>query len=106
MRRAKVADHVDATGRLVGRRIVLSNMSDAEHLETNFRTFAERKTECSLFQCVDDIWKSFSDRVRSLVHAHARTGRTTRDTKDCAWESYWYHGTDYGASQEPQPLSN
>ena len=67
-----------------------------------FRTFAERKTECSLFQCVDDIWKSFSDRVRSLVHAHARTGRTTRDTK----ESYWYHGTDYGASQEPQPLSN
>ena len=106
VRRAKVADHVDATGRLVGRRIVLSNMSDVEHLETNFRTFAERKTECSLFQCVNDIWKSFSDRVRSRVHAHARTGRANRDTKDCAWESYWYHGTDYGASQEPQPLNN
>ena len=82
VRRAKVADHVDATGRLVGRRIVLSNMSDVERLEANFSTFAERKTECSLFQCVEHTWKSFSDCVRSLVHAHARTGRAIRDTKD------------------------
>ena len=104
VRRAKVADHVDATGRLVGRRIVLSNMSDVERLGANFSTFAERKTECSLFQCVEHTWKSFSDCVRSLVHAHARTGRANRDTKDCAWESYWYHST--GASQEPQPLNN
>ena len=106
MRRAKVADHVDATGRLVGRRIVLSNMSDVERLGANFSTFAERKTECSLFQCVEHTWKSFSDCVRSLVHAHARTGRANRDTKDCAWESCWYQGTNYGASQEPQSLSN
>ena len=49
VRRAKVADHVDATGRLVGRRIVLSNMSDVERLEANFSTCAECKTECSLF---------------------------------------------------------
>ena len=76
MRRAKVADHVDATGRLVGRRIVLSNMSDVERLGANFSTFAERKTECSLFQCVEHTWKSFSDCVRSLVHAHARTGKS------------------------------
>ena len=39
VRGAKVADHVDATGRLVGRRIVLSNMSDVERLEANFSTF-------------------------------------------------------------------
>ena len=63
VRRAQVADHVDATGRLVGRRIVLSNMSD---VEANFSTFAERKTECSLFQCVEHTWKSFSDWYAAL----------------------------------------
>ena len=39
VKRAKVADHVDATGRLVGRRIVLSNMSDVECREANFLIF-------------------------------------------------------------------
>ena len=104
VKRAKVADHVDATGRLVGRRIVLSNMSDVERLEANFSTFAERKTECSLFQCVEHTWKSFSDCVRSLVHAHARTGRANCDTKDRAWESCWYQGTNYmGHHKSPNP---
>ena len=104
--KAKVADHVDATGRLVGRRIVLSNMSDVERLGANFLVHANRKTECSLYQCIDNTWRSFADHVRSLVHAHARIGRVVRDTEDCAWESHWYHGTDYGASQEPQSLNN
>ena len=80
VRKAKVADHVDATGRLVGRRIVLSIMSDVECLEANFLIFAKRKSECSLFQYIDNTWRSFVDHVRSLVHAHARMGRVTRDT--------------------------
>ena len=61
MRKAKVADHVDATGRLVGRRIVLSNMSDVERLESNFCILAKRKTECSLLQCIDNTWRSFAE---------------------------------------------
>ena len=80
VRKAKVADHVDATDRLVGRRIVLSIMSDVECLEASFLIFAKRKSECSLFQYIDITWRSFADHVRSLVHAHARMGRVTRDT--------------------------
>ena len=81
-------------------------MSDVERLETNFLGHVKRKVKCSLFQCIDSTWRSFADHVRSLVHAHVRTGRVIRDTEDCAWESHWYHGTDYGASQEPQTLNN
>ena len=45
MKRVKVADHVDATGRLVGRRIVLSKMTDVEWLERNCHEHAKRKSE-------------------------------------------------------------
>ena len=106
VKRVKVADHVDATGRLIGRRIVLSNMSDVEHLESNFLGHVKRKTKYSLFQCIDSTWRSFADHVRSLVHAHVRTGRVIRDTEDCAWESHWYPGTDYGAYRKPQTMNN
>ena len=94
MKRVKVADHVDAAGRLIGCRIVLPNMSDVERLEANFLGHAKRKVKCSLFQCIGSTWRSFADHVRSLVHAHVRTGRVIRETEDCAWESHWYHGTD------------
>ena len=84
VKRVKVADHVDATGRLVGRRSVLSNMPDVEWLEANILEHVKRKSECSLFQCIDRTWRSFADHVRSLVHAHVRTGKVIRDTEDRA----------------------
>ena len=87
VKRVKVADQVDATGRLIGRRTVLSNMSDVECLEANFLGHVKRKLKCSLFQCIDSTWRSFADHVRSLVHAHVRTGSVIRDTGDSAWES-------------------
>ena len=55
---------------------------------------------------IDSTWRSFADHVRSLVHAHVRTGRVIRDTEDCAWESHWYPGTDYGAYRKPQTMNN
>ena len=106
VKRVKVADHVDATGRLIGRRSVLSNMPDVEWLGANFLEHVKRKSVCSLFQCIDSTWRSFADHVRSLVHAHVRTRRVIRDTEDRAWESHWYHGTDYGANCKPQSLNN
>ena len=44
MKRIKVADHVDATGRLVGCRM-LSNMTVVEWLEQNFDEHAKHKSE-------------------------------------------------------------
>ena len=81
MKRVKVADHVDATGELIiGRRIVLSNMPEVERLETNFSEYVSHKSECSLFRCIDDTWRSGAVHVRSLVHAHVRTSRRNHDT--------------------------
>ena len=48
VKRVKVADHVDATGRLIGRRIVLSNMSDVERLEAKFSWSCETEGEVQL----------------------------------------------------------
>ena len=80
MKRVKVAVHVDATGELIGRRIVLSNMPEVERLETNFSEHVSHKSECSLFRCIDDTWRSVAVHVRSLVHAHVRTSRRNHDT--------------------------
>ena len=77
-----------------------------EWLEANFLEHVNRKSECSLFQCIDKTGRSFADHVHSLVHAHVRTGKVIRDTKDNAWESHWYQGTDYGANCKPQTVNN
>ena len=66
--------------------------------EANFLEHVNRKSECSLFQCIDRAWRSFADHVRSLVHAHVRTGKVIRDTEDHAWESQlvsWYRLWSY-----------
>ena len=64
---------------IVGRRVVLSNMTDVERLEQNFHERAKRRSEFSLSACIGETWNSFADHVRSLVHAHAKTGSVIRD---------------------------
>ena len=96
MTTVKVADHVDATGELVGRRIVLTNMPEVERLETSFSEHVSHKSECSLFRCIDDTWRSVAVLVRSLFHAHVRTSRCHHDT-DHDKRNRWCRGTDFGA---------
>ena len=77
-------------------------MPDVEWLELK-RIFLNTSIEnlsAVCFSALTRQWRSFADHVHSLVHAHVRTGKVIRDTKDNAWESHWYQGTDYGANQQ------
>ena len=105
VKRVKVADHDDATGELIGRRIVLSNMPEVERLETNFSEHVSHKSECSSFRCIDDTWRSVAVHVRSLVHAHVRTSRRNHDA-DHDKRNRWCRGTDSRANRKPQTMSN
>ena len=105
VRRAKVADHVDATGRLVGRRIVLSNMSDVECLGENFHPFAKRKTECSLFP-LNSLGGHLQIAYAALFMLMQGPEEPFVTLRTIAWKGCRYQGTNYGALQEPQTLNN
>ena len=64
--RIKAAECADATGRLTGRRCVISNFLDSEHVRDRFLSCAERQVSCKLSDCIREAWASFALHVRSV----------------------------------------
>ena len=50
--KVKAAECADATGRLIGRRCVISNFLDSKRIEEKFVSFVERKLSCKLSDCI------------------------------------------------------
>ena len=53
--KVKAAECADATGRLTGRRCVISNFLDSKRVEDKFSSFVERKISCKLGDCIRDL---------------------------------------------------
>ena len=54
--KVKTAECADATGRLTGRRCVISNFLDSKRVEEKFLSFVERKISCKLSDCIREAW--------------------------------------------------
>ena len=88
--KVKAAECADATGRLIGRRCVISNFLDSKRVEEKFASFVERKLSCKLSDCIREAWASVALHVRS----------TTRHSQCIGRESG--HASEHGLSNSLQ----
>ena len=72
--KVKAAECADATGRLTGRRCVISNFLDSTRVEEKFSSFVERKISCKLSDCIREAWASVALHVRSESRHSQRLG--------------------------------
>ena len=80
--KVKAAECADATGRLTGRRCVISNFLDSKRVEDRFLSCAERKVSCKLSDCIREAWASVALHVRGESRYSPCLGNQSMDESD------------------------
>ena len=65
--KVKAAEYVDATGRLIGRRCVISNFFDSKCVKEHVPQNAESMSGCSLHDCICKAWSVIALNDRSML---------------------------------------
>ena len=97
--KVKAAECADATGRLIGRRCVISNFLDSKRVEEKFSSFVERKISCRLSDCIQEAWASVALHVRSKARHSQHEGEhgchsqshVRESTEACPIRSHSHH---------------
>ena len=80
--KVKAAECADATGRLIGRRCVISTFLDSKRVEENFASFVERKLSCKLSDCIREAWASVALHVRSTARRSQCIGKESEHASE------------------------
>ena len=79
------------TQEVCGRRCVISNFLDLQRVDETFSSCAERKTGCSLSECIRGAWSAIAASVRSMT-CHSSGVGDSHEAQEVHGSSIHRHG--------------